>query len=419
MPDESEPLPHVLQVKCPECGTVLTAPTNLAGKTLSCPGCLADVVLPSSDGVAPLALAMQEQPEATPAPEANTAPADAEDSYRIAGGGRESERSANRSQEPPEEVIETIPLAPVQSRAAEDLPQVGGTYGLGQVHDRPVMKIQVFEALARVKQEKVQTPPSSVFFSNVFDFPWRTGEAFWRWLWISLGVSAGAILLAVCISVVQNVGSGGWLLAGFFVMAMVGFEVWSFSYASTCANAILQETAAGNTVIEGWPDGGVREWVFEFLPMLFLYLVSGTAALVVAMPLQLLLGFLTPQLLLAQVFTFPVVWLCALDSGSVWLPFSWSVLRTIGAVPRTWWQFWGLSGALLVAATSILVGATYLHYGVAALIAGPVFASVFFIYPRLLGRAVWQVSSIVNQAAKDRAPKPRKKVASKKKTVRK
>ncbi len=416
MSDESEPLPNTLQVKCPECGSVLTAPVSMAGKTLSCPGCLAEVVLPAGDVQVPLELSKPEPPEISTAPDDDPGDADSEDSYRIAGSSREAALPATpRPKKPPEEVVETIPLSSVQSRAANDLPTVGGTYGLGKVHDRPVMKIQVFEALARVKQEKTQPPPRSVFFSNVFDFPWRSGEAFSRWLWISLGVSAGTILIAVCIAVVEAVGNGGWLLAGFFLMAMVALVLWSLSYAVVCANAILQETAAGNSVIEGWPDGGVREWVFEFLPMIFIYLVSGTVTLVVAMPLQIWLGFLLPQVLLLQVFTFPVVWLCALDAGSIWIPFSWSVVRTIGAVPRTWWQFWGLSGAMLAAALGTLVGATRLNYWIAAVIAGPVLASVFFIYPRLLGRAVWQVSSVVNQAANDRAPKPRKKTVARKK----
>lgn len=409
-PDESERLPHILMAKCSECGTVLTAPVQMAGQTLSCPACLADVLLPPDDAYVPKDHGpSNESVSARPMEDAGTTEGDeASDSIPLAK--EQPSVSHQRNVVDEDESIETIPLSKAVNAPRDHVPMIGGTYGLGQVHDRPVLKIQVFEAIARVKREKVQPPPKSLFFSNVFEFPWRTGESLSRWLWIALGISFGMVLAALCVSIVQEVGAGGWLLAGFFVIALAAVELWSLCYASACANVILQETAAGNDVIEGWPDGGVREWIFEFMPMVYIYSVSGFVALIVAMPMELMLGYLSPQLFALQVFTFPVTWLCALDSHSIWLPFSPGVIRTLRTVPRTWWQFWGLSSAIMVAAGVALFATSYIHFWLTAILAGPVVASVFFIYPRLLGRLVWQVSNIVNQAAKDRAPKPRKQI---------
>lgn len=407
---ESERLPQILKAKCSECGTVLTAPAQMAGQTLSCPACLADVPLPGGEPDVPIDLGTSnDSASARPMEDVGTTEDDeVSDSIPLAKG--QPSVSHQRDVVDEEEPIETIPLSKAVNAPRDHVPMIGGTYGLGQVHDRPVVKIEVFEAIARVKREKAQPPPKSLFFSNVFEFPWRTGEAFSRWLFIALGISFGAALAALCVSIVREVGAGGWLLAGFFVIAMAAVELWSLCYASACANVILQETAAGNDVIEGWPDGGVRELVFEFMPMVYIYSVSGFVALIVAMPMELMLGYLSPQLFALQVFTFPVTWLCALDSHSIWLPFSPGVIRTLRTVPRTWWQFWGLSSLLFAAACLALFATSYIHFWMTAIIAGPVLASVFLIYPRLLGRVVWQVSNIVNQAAKDRAPKPRKQI---------
>ena len=369
MPAASDDSPNFLSVVCPSCETRITATIAFAGKEISCPACLTAVPVPlvKPAGVRPL-----EEPTGS-----------------VAKPRRKKSAPAIPKPEPEVE-IETIPLSRPASEADDD---DSVSYSIGKTVERPVVTIEVFKSMSRAKRQRVETPPKSLFFSNVFGFPWGTAEAFARWSYLSVGFMTAGLSYSVCNWLLHEYPDDrGWLGVSFFLMVMVWFAVWSLSYAASNALAIVQDTAAGNDRVIGWSEGSWRDWAFELVTVIWIFSIAGMIAFSVAWPMQFLLGSVSPLLACLLVVTFPAIWLSAMDAETLWLPFSMVIVRSFSREPRTWAQFLAISLGLLVTVLGVLLPLGFYYPWVAGFVAGPVLASAVFLYARLLGRLGWKIA---------------------------
>ncbi|MGD9127104.1 MAG: hypothetical protein PVH19_06965, partial [Planctomycetia bacterium] len=175
--------------------------------------------------------------------------------------------------------------------------------------------------------------------------------------------------------------------------AVVGMGVLLF--ASNCFLGILQDSAAGNRIIESWPNkagGGFNlAGMFYVLAALFFGAVIG-----------LVISILLPDVswviiqLLVIFCTFPFFLVSCLENDSLMFPVSTITVRSVFARFSTWLAFY-IEAVILA---GIAVGATALivHFAglqlkalsfACAIILGPLFTVLLFIYFRLLGRLVW------------------------------
>lgn len=386
---------HSVESTCPECGTPVTATIDFLGREISCPACLATISIPKS-AASPNVNSGSETLATPPPPAAKTEAelpilpdVENDDSYRVAFFGSDT-KAPPADEIPLAEIADEEPAAETftlkKSTGRSDAANEAMSYTLGHKVERPAEKIEVFKALSHVKHEKRPPPPKSLFFTNVFQFPWSSLSSLVRWTYLSAGLTCIGFFLGVCVWLMETSGSNGWLGVGFLMMGIVWFGLLSLSFAAALSMAIVGETAAGMDQIEGWGEGGWRDWLFDFVLLLWIYVFAGFACMPIAYPLRSVVGYLSPQLLILQFFVFPAIWLSAMDAESVWIPFSTIVFASFRRIPGTWSKFYGLTFALLASSAAIIAGATYVSHWLGGLLGGPIVASVIFIYSRLLGR---------------------------------
>lgn len=250
----------------------------------------------------------------------------------------------------------------------------------------------VFRELSSVRREDVPNdPPRFLFFSTVFEFPWRSRATLGRWSLVAVGFSIVGIMAWGALYMLAAFGFLGAISAGFLLLGVAVIGLISAGSGCAYGYAILQETAAGVDEIEVWPEAGWRDGIFEFMQLLWLHATSGFFCYLFALLVQLLTDSLWPPLLAMHVLLFPLALIMAMDSDSAWLPWSTMALKSLRKLPGQWALFYVLSGLLLA-------GAGWGYFALAekaslsaGCLLGPVVASVGFIYARLLGRLVWKI----------------------------
>lgn len=237
---------------------------------------------------------------------------------------------------------------------------------------------------------KLAEPPKSLFFSHVFDFPWRTRSALFHWIKLTLLMLGPALSIAVDLWLFSELGGRSLLPIGFLFMAELAVSAVSFSYAANTAGRILQETSAGADAVEDWMDGEWRDWALEMMVLGYAIALSGLLSYLLSQPIVMAIGF-NPVLLL-QGLIFPVMWMSVLDADFVLLPWSPMVLRSLVQIPRQWLLFLLLANVLSFSAIGLLVGIGYWNPWVSCALLPAVSSTLVFIYARLLGRLAWFMS---------------------------
>ena len=258
-----------------------------------------------------------------------------------------------------------------------------------------------FTARSSIRREEMPDPPKSLFFTTVFDFPWRSRGALVRWSCVSAGFTIVGTLAWLVFYLLESFGFVGAIAAGGAVLGVAVIGLISAGYATSCGFSIMQETASGVNAIEVWPDEGWKDGIFEFFQVLWLHAVSGFFCYAFALLVQPLTVYLVPPLLAVHALLFPLALISAMDSDSVWLPYSTMVLQSLRRLTLTWGLFYVLSSALLCtsgAAFVFLAVKVPLAGGVAL---GPFVATTVFVYTRLLGRLAWKIGE---DASRDHSP---------------
>lgn len=252
--------------------------------------------------------------------------------------------------------------------------------------------VRIFDEHAKIRHtRKRPTPPKRPFLSNVFQFPWSDAGTLARWGMISGGLAINGAIMAINLWLTSEVGLMGAIPGLFLTVAQMSVATWSLSYASSCAFSIIQDTGAGLNKVEGWPEGGVSEWVMDLMAVIYVFFASGFVSYLIAYPLQPVTGMIGPPVLIIHGLLFPPAILSALDADSILLPYSEMTLRSLVRIPLIWLQMLSLYFCVWLAAAGILTPLSIYSPIVAGIASGPVITAAIFISARLIGRQAWLV----------------------------
>ena len=332
---------------CKVCNTRVTPKAKFAGRRIKCPDCFTSIQLPTLD------------------------------EYR-------EKQAAAKLREP------------VQ-------PEEHGAYGLSEPIESPELPpTRIFDEQAKIRQvRKRPKPPKRPFFSNVFQFPWSDPPTLARWALISGGLAVSGVVVAFNYALVTQSGLVGAIPVLFLTIAQLAITTWTMSYASSCVFSIIQDSAAGLNKVEGWPEGGVREWMADLIALVYIFFAAGFVSYLIAFPLGLLTGMLGPFVVTIHGILFPPAILSALDADSVFFPYSKMTLRSLKRIPLKWVQMTALIFGVWLTAAGTVIPVVYLSPIAAGAAAGPVVAAAMFISARLLGRQALLVGEDASRAEEE------------------
>ena len=338
MSDSSSPKKtSYIAAYCKVCNTRVTPKAKFAGRRIKCPDCHTSIQLPTLE-------AYRQKQEEARLREPNQ-PADHEP-YKL--------------------------TAPIES---PELPPV-----------------RVFEEQAKIRNvQKRPEPPKRPFLSNVFEFPWSDPGTLVRWGMISGGLCATGLFASLILMLVDKAGLPGAIPGLFLVTAQMVVATWTLSYTASCAFTIIQDTSAGFNKVEGWPEGGVREWLADLTAVMYVFFASGFVSYLIAYPVQSVTGIIGLPVLIIQCFLFPPVLISALDSDSILVPYSEMTLRSIARIPLKWLQMLTLIFGVWTAVAGMLTPALIYAPLLAGIMSGPILAAAIFISARLIGRQAWLI----------------------------
>ena len=354
---------------CVSCGTRLKARASKAGKQLPCPKCGTALVVPRAGELT------------TPADDAT-------------GGDIYGIRAAEEEQRPMLSPHEHS--GPVRPAAGNDAVENGavekGAEGNGEGRS----------GLKRVPSVRPM-PPRWPLVRGVFSFlPDPGAVVCWSMLSFMGTLLFSMLLASFFLGQIPTPGTRlGSLL--FLVMSFLVGLLFVLTNAICCL-AILQESAAGNCMIEDWPSLALLDHLGEAFIFINSMLITVAAAWAVTYPLA---GF-EPLREFCEagcfVVLFPVVLLSMLEAGSCLVPVSTALFHTIRRSWRTWLVFYvesfvlafGLLGYIVLLGILLPWFADYFNVEITmpmfllavALGVGP---GILFemIYFRLIGRLAW------------------------------
>jgi len=224
---------------------------------------------------------------------------------------------------------------------------------------------------------------------------------------------ASSILLAMLAKLAMAVPVWADEIGSVQFLALLGtvgllvLVVASFVYIGSAGLVVLQESAAGKDDIADWPTMSPAEMIqdsltvavpafYALLPGLVLFIATGGLAL----PLATRLLFLGLSLYLF----FPVIQLSALEAGSLIVPASPQILKSLSTDFLLWVTFYLMSFAVaMIVALSLTALRPDRSFFVILLLAS-VWSVAIFLFYRLLGRLAWasQERLLPKQDAKQR-----------------
>lgn len=401
---ETETGEQFILVLCPICHTRMHARREHVGRRVACPDCGTETTIPLPPPVAPKPKRADpgEYHLRDDATQSTAASPSAQPRLVLVKctlcGTRmhaRAEHAGRKLRCPDCSTLNTIPEyhEVIVANPAPDL--VVGKYDVGEVAPRPTVAPTVISH-EPVTANELPPPPRQPLFSGIYSFPWREGVLV-RWIYITAGLILIFQLLALARFVSEGDGDlrGSVLAVGSILLVTFFIAVWTFSFAASCASTVIQETAEGADAIADWPSPDWREW---FFPLLYVMFVAGLsvgagwgvrtlARLAGAEPLVVGLSFVGTVFI-----SFPIIWLSALESGSLLSPFSAPVLSSLFRLFWAWLLFYLQTGfwlAVLVALVGALVHFGW-NWGIGPIVA-PLLAAYWFVYPRLLGRLGWLI----------------------------
>ena len=351
------------EFSCPSCLRPIKAGLKAAGKTLPCPGCGKMITVPTPEEAR--WDAVHEPPS--------------EDEYAVA--------------EPTESPRYTSPIVPgwEENHYESELDQ--DTYR-APTERSPNRDFEDDEKIVITERPKLPPHPMTTGIFSIFVDPraifWILTLSIFFAIWIGFSVLPIMMLAEI---LPRNIASFAGTLISSGISAVVGLG--TFLFGSNCLLSILQDSAAGNRTIESWPDktGGT----FSLTGMLYVLgaLIFGSV-IGIAIALSLVEVNGTIILMLVNFFTFPFFLTSSMEADSPLLPISPVMFRSLFARFTTWFVFY-LEAAILY---TIAIGATVMIVFLigsklavlattCALVLGPLFTFLLFIYFRLLGRLVW------------------------------
>jgi len=272
---------------------------------------------------------------------------------------------------------------------------------IGEAHRRPPPPKPTLTHDDELRQVPSADPPQILFLSTVWTFPF-SGGALPRWLGVAGGTLVVSLLLWAAFTAVEALGDFAIIGGGALVFAAIWPLLWTVSFASACGLTIIEETASGADVIEGWTDSDWRQWIFPMLIVgLHVFLASAIASILFRAFYGWFVG--APFVWLAALhLSFPLTLLSALEVGSPAGFYSAPVWNSLVRQLKVWLAFFAIVGLLGIVSAAPFGGLWVLAYYVpetqrfaaisAWLYVVVIWPAVWFIYARLLGRLAWRIT---------------------------
>lgn len=396
---------NVVTAQCCGCGKQVRAPAAQAGKRVRCPHCEDVVTLPGGTprGDATVAAVPDDRLLVS-------CPSCAAQFYaRQEHAGRPTKcgKCGAMFAIPRLEMAAAAAIEPdAFSISPFDLDDETEGYSISTPAARAVVAID-FPEEPRAIAERIEldAAPRSLFFSGVFDFPFR-GDAASRWLSLTLLMTLlSGLIVAAALYITGGADSAGFMQIGFgvvgaggFLLAALGTFFIAAGFGSSCAKAIIEDTAAGSAEVESWPDADWRNWVIAWLPFLYVLFLCLTIGFGVRAALLLVPGNVDwvvnlTSFLGLPFLLYPFLMLSGMEGGSMLVPVSGPVLGSLFRQAASWLVFYALV-ALLVLAVVLPTLALGRHVSsvLAVLYFAPLASTGVFVYSRLLGRLAWRIS---------------------------
>jgi DNA-directed RNA polymerase subunit M/transcription elongation factor TFIIS len=399
--------PRAVRVCCTACGELLGVRIGKKSRTINCPECGVELRLPTLREVRK---AQQANPdpvelpaESLPAPPRRTKKKKAAEHVTVTCPVCNARLHPTVKQEArkitcPDCYVEVH--VPARRDVAESSrephePPNPGEYAFQAPRAMPKRRPQLDLASAsrELHREKLPAPPRWTFFSGVFNFPWYHGTVF-RLTWISLGFTLCGMLLLMVSRLLMAMGGFALVAMGFFLLPLIWFTIWTLSYAAACCMPVLLETAAGADEVRGWPEPNWREWAAELFYFVWLGTVTGLIAWGVAELAAIQTGHFRLPLEISWLVLYPIILLSAMETNSIWRPFSLPLLRTLVSHGRYWLLFYGLVAVLAAFWLVAFDFGSRMSPFLSMLVIGPLSAACVLIYARLVGRLAWKITQV-------------------------
>lgn len=239
-----------------------------------------------------------------------------------------------------------------------------------------------------MRERVVERPPRSLFFSDVFTFPWQ-GSNITRWAIIAVSLTICSGMMAFIVA--QMMTGLGMASLGMPLMMMIvaGLGLLTLGFAAACFIAAVDDTADGQREVQDETMPAWDQWIFSFFSVAYVWTTSGA----LGYPLVFVPGLGPPAILVSSIVLFPVLLLSALECDSFLLPISAPIWRSIIRLPGTWLGFYLIS-SLVVGGWFVASGLLFREApGVVLLVSPMIGAAVMLIYARLLGRLAWRITT--------------------------
>lgn len=355
------------EFSCPSCLRPIKASSKASGKTLPCPGCGKEITVPT--------------PKKSPWDAVHEPPS--QDEYGVAA--------------PVERQAFTPAIIPGIDNTYESDLDVD-TYRESEASYDPESgtKSRLYDddKLAMAERPKLPPHPMTTGIFTMF----RDPSAITWLITLTLGIAIIVGCLTMSLGALVTQGFSGLTVIGLICSGIGGLlGLIVFYFATNCFLCIVQDSAAGNDIIESWPDkagGGFSGAGFSFTFAALFY--SNGIGLILAWPLRNQGLDWFPILLIVCFFTFPFFLVSVLEAGSPVAPISVNIIRSLFARFSTWVAFYIESAVIWAIGLGItfllvqLVGDKPKVFSITcALVLGPLFTFLLFIYFRLMGRLVW------------------------------
>jgi hypothetical protein len=351
--------PENVEIACPRCKVRIVVPASAGGTSRQCPDCRTDFLI------------TQKMIGLPPAEDFGVAEAD---DFQIADAPLPAVDDEYDLVSPPPP---PLPVAADKSGVKEP---------------------EEYEAPAPTWAPTLRPPPG-LFTSGLLAF-FSSGDLWIRCIPLGFGLFLALWMLGfgLFLGRVGNIGQAA-LIPWFGCMILCCFGgiigVLLLMAVSAYAVAVLRDTTDGLDAVEGWPPGFIVDWGQEMLYV-------GVALLWSLSP-GALASFLLPEThpaiiygVSAAVF-FPIALLAALDAVMPMLPISPAVWKSLFRCPAVWLTFFLASIPLFVSIVEMLLLAVNMVNILFCMLVAAVFAPVWMLYFRLLGRLAWYCSGRYEQ----------------------
>jgi DNA-directed RNA polymerase subunit M/transcription elongation factor TFIIS len=219
-----------------------------------------------------------------------------------------------------------------------------------------------------------------------------------RWIVLStVGLMGGSIML-FALSIAMSSGFGAIGGMALYAMALVILSLW-FAAISAIVFTIVTESSEGADEVRRWPGNGFSEWLGASLYMLLACLIAPFPGWLIGRvidPTATAVGFL-----ISLVICLPIVILSQLEGDSA---FSVCAPRVVGSVvrmPLTWLMFYAEIALVMAICVGATLAAERVPYLVLLLV--PLYVAAILLAARILGRLAWTIAEKM-PAREDSAP---------------